>query len=145
MTTVSSRSVVRRPSGPTTTTCCGRSLPFPGAVMPPSCPVPGGTERGVRIALGHGDQEADAHLETALAEFRAIGERWGMSFALHEKAVRASVALSARLRDTIAAAGSATLALDLTPGKPLQRVIDDIAHPRGARPFRSGRSGATHP
>ena len=28
------------PSGPTTTTCCGRSAPFPGAVMPPSCLVP---------------------------------------------------------------------------------------------------------
>src|SRR4051795_2553870 len=34
------------PSGPTTTTCCGRSAPCPGAVMPPSCPVPPTVERG---------------------------------------------------------------------------------------------------
>ncbi|TQM79904.1 putative ATPase [Saccharothrix saharensis] len=45
----------------------------------------------MRIALGHGGKEADAHLETALAEFRAIGERWGMSFALSELADRITV------------------------------------------------------
>ncbi len=41
-----------------------------------------------RIALGFPGREADDHLETALAEFRAIGERWGMSFALTELANR---------------------------------------------------------
>ncbi|WP_206784199.1 BTAD domain-containing putative transcriptional regulator [Amycolatopsis sp. MtRt-6] len=40
----------------------------------------------MRIQLGRGDEEADAHLETALAEFRATGERWGTSFALTELA-----------------------------------------------------------
>ncbi|RSD20129.1 BTAD domain-containing putative transcriptional regulator [Amycolatopsis eburnea] len=42
----------------------------------------------MRIQFGHGDRAADEHLETALAEFRAIGERWGMSFALTELADR---------------------------------------------------------
>jgi len=42
----------------------------------------------MRIMLGHGGREADAHLETALAEFRALGERWGISFALTELADR---------------------------------------------------------
>ncbi len=42
----------------------------------------------MRIALGRAGQEADAYLETALAEFRTIGERWGMSFALTELANR---------------------------------------------------------
>ncbi|MBB5979596.1 BTAD domain-containing putative transcriptional regulator [Kribbella solani] len=45
----------------------------------------------MRIMLGDGDREADAALETALAEFRAIGERWGISFALTELADRLAV------------------------------------------------------
>jgi tetratricopeptide (TPR) repeat protein len=38
--------------------------------------------------LGRGGPEADASLEAALAEFRAIGERFGISFALTELADR---------------------------------------------------------
>ena len=45
----------------------------------------------MRIMLGDGGRDADAHLERALAEFRAIGERWGMSFALSELADRIAV------------------------------------------------------
>ncbi|ONI88923.1 AfsR family transcriptional regulator [Saccharothrix sp. ALI-22-I] len=45
----------------------------------------------MRIVLGHGGRDADAYLEMALAEFRAIGERWGMSFALTELADRVAV------------------------------------------------------
>ncbi|MGV9674935.1 BTAD domain-containing putative transcriptional regulator [Nocardia sp. NPDC003482] len=41
-----------------------------------------------RIALGHEGRAADEYLETALAEFRAVGERWGISFALTELANR---------------------------------------------------------
>ncbi len=41
-----------------------------------------------RIALGQEGPEADEYLETALAEFRTIGERWGISFALTELANR---------------------------------------------------------
>ncbi|XVV03798.1 BTAD domain-containing putative transcriptional regulator [Actinosynnema sp. CA-248983] len=40
------------------------------------------------ILHGHGGRDADACLEAALTEFRAIGERWGTSFALTELANR---------------------------------------------------------
>jgi hypothetical protein len=40
-------------------------------------------------------------------------------------------ALSAALRDGIEVAGSATLLLDLAPGRELQRLTDDLASPRG--------------
>jgi predicted ATPase/DNA-binding SARP family transcriptional activator len=40
----------------------------------------------MRIMTGQGGREVDAYLEGALAEFRAIGERWGISFALTELA-----------------------------------------------------------
>jgi len=42
----------------------------------------------MRIMLGQGGREADVYLETALAEFRALGERFGISFALTELAER---------------------------------------------------------
>ena len=42
-------------------------------------------------------------------------------------------AVSAPLRDTIAAQGAVTVQLDLVPDKTLERVIAEIAHPRGAR------------
>ncbi len=35
----------------------------------------------MRIMLGQGGRDAEAYLEMALAEFRALGERWGISFA----------------------------------------------------------------
>ena len=40
----------------------------------------------MRIMLGQGGREAEANLELALAEFRALGERFGISFALSELA-----------------------------------------------------------
>ncbi|MFE5506432.1 BTAD domain-containing putative transcriptional regulator [Amycolatopsis japonica] len=42
----------------------------------------------MRVSLGHPGREADEYLEGALAEFRAIGERFGISFALTELADR---------------------------------------------------------
>ena len=45
----------------------------------------------MRIMLGQGGHDADTYLEGALAEFRAIGERWGISFALTELADRIAV------------------------------------------------------
>jgi predicted ATPase/DNA-binding SARP family transcriptional activator len=42
----------------------------------------------MRIMLGQGGREADAYLERALAEFRALGERFGIWFALTELADR---------------------------------------------------------
>ncbi len=46
-------------------------------------------------------------------------------------------AFSAALRDAIEAQGSATLHLDLAPGKSLERLTLEIAHPRGARSMGS--------
>jgi len=46
-------------------------------------------------------------------------------------------ALSAPLRDTIAAQGSVTLQLDLAPGRDLARVTAEAAHPRGSRSLSS--------
>jgi len=42
----------------------------------------------MRIILGQGGRDADAYLEMALTEFRAVGERFGISFALAELADR---------------------------------------------------------
>ncbi|MGW5750612.1 BTAD domain-containing putative transcriptional regulator [Nocardia rhamnosiphila] len=42
----------------------------------------------MRIVLGQDGPEVDEYLAGALTEFRALGERWGMSFALTERANR---------------------------------------------------------
>ena len=46
-------------------------------------------------------------------------------------------ALSAPLRDTILAQGSATLQLDLAPGRSLARLAAELARPRGSRSLAS--------
>lgn len=46
-------------------------------------------------------------------------------------------ALSAPLRDTIAAQGTVPVQLDLAPDKTLDRVVAEVAHPRGARSLSS--------
>jgi uncharacterized flavoprotein (TIGR03862 family) len=46
-------------------------------------------------------------------------------------------ALSAPLRDAIASQGAVTLQLDLAPDKSLERVVAEVAHPRGARSLSS--------
>jgi uncharacterized flavoprotein (TIGR03862 family) len=46
-------------------------------------------------------------------------------------------ALSATLRDTVAGQGSATLYLDLAPGRDLARVTAEVAQPRGSRSLSS--------
>jgi hypothetical protein len=45
----------------------------------------------MRVILGQGGRDADVYLETSLAEFRALGERFGISFALEELADRVAV------------------------------------------------------
>ncbi|MBV8933904.1 MAG: winged helix-turn-helix domain-containing protein, partial [Kutzneria sp.] len=45
----------------------------------------------MQIMLGHGGRDADAHLEMALTEFLALGERWGISFARTVLAERIAV------------------------------------------------------
>ena len=46
-------------------------------------------------------------------------------------------ALSAALRERLNTAGSATLLIDLAPGRPLERVLAEVTHPRGARSLAS--------
>ncbi len=46
-------------------------------------------------------------------------------------------ALSAPIRERIEADGAATLELDLAPGRPLERLRREVAHPRGARSLAS--------
>jgi uncharacterized flavoprotein (TIGR03862 family) len=46
-------------------------------------------------------------------------------------------ALSAPLRDTITAQGSATVQLDMLPDKTLERAVADVSHPRGSRSLSS--------
>jgi len=46
-------------------------------------------------------------------------------------------ALSARLRDEIAASGVAVLQLDLAPGRELPRLVDELSRPRGSRSLSS--------
>lgn len=46
-------------------------------------------------------------------------------------------ALSAAIRERIEAAGEAWLEIDLAPGRPLERVLAEVAHPRGARSLAS--------
>lgn len=46
-------------------------------------------------------------------------------------------ALSSLLRDAIEATGAATLSLDLAPGRSLERVLAEVAHPRGSRSLAS--------
>ena len=46
-------------------------------------------------------------------------------------------ALSAPIRDAIEEQGSATIYLDLTPGKDLARVTAEVTHPRGSRSMSS--------
>jgi len=50
-------------------------------------------------------------------------------------------ALSAALRDTIAAQGSVSLQLDLAPDKDLARVTAEVVHPRGSRSLSSHLQG----
>jgi predicted ATPase len=45
----------------------------------------------MRVQLGWEGRDADAYLETALTEFRTLGERWGISLALSELADRIAV------------------------------------------------------
>ncbi len=76
-------------------------------------------------------------------EFQRQGE-----FVVTEHGIEGSLiyAASAAIRDTIEANGGAQIYLDLAPGKSLQRVITEVAHPRGSRSLSShlqSRAGIT--
>jgi uncharacterized flavoprotein (TIGR03862 family) len=53
-------------------------------------------------------------------------------------------AVSALLRDEIAAKGSATFELDLLPAKTVDQVRAEVAHPRGSRSLSSHLKGRLH-
>jgi hypothetical protein len=74
----------------------------------------------------------------SFTDANGIHRRQG-EFVVTENGVEGSLiyALSAPLRDEIAANGTALLQLDLLPAHDLPRVIDEIAHPRGARSLSS--------
>ena len=80
--------------------------------------------KSVAITVDDGDQPAQ----------RKQGE-----FVITADGVEGSLiyALSADLRDRIAASGSAMIYLDLLPDWSLQRVTDEVARPRGARSWSS--------
>ncbi|WP_040782696.1 BTAD domain-containing putative transcriptional regulator [Nocardia pneumoniae] len=76
-----------------------RMLQGPDAILPAWEPLLGDKDPWVRaigrlqlgkmrIQLGQGGRDVDACLDTALTEFRALGERWGISFAQTELANR---------------------------------------------------------
>lgn len=53
-------------------------------------------------------------------------------------------AASSLLRDQIAATGSATFELDLLPGRPLDKVLEEVRHPRGSRSLTSHLKSRLH-
>ncbi|OIJ64444.1 BTAD domain-containing putative transcriptional regulator [Streptomyces mangrovisoli] len=72
----------------------------------------------MRILLGQSSPVADAYLQTALGEFRALGERFGISFALTELAERIAVrgefaAACELLEEAITAVGALGAAEDV--------------------------------
>ncbi|MEK6594342.1 MAG: TIGR03862 family flavoprotein [Pseudomonadota bacterium] len=86
----------------------------------------------------HGGQPVKAVVATLTDARGALQHRQG-EFMITRYGVEGSLiyALSAALRDTIAAQGSVVLNLDLAPGKDLARVTAEVAHPRGSRSLAS--------
>ena len=72
--------------------------------------------------------------DSAGGSFRRQGE-----FIVTESGVEGSLiyALSARLRDEIAATGSALIHLDLAPGHELPHLVEELSRPRGSRSLAS--------
>lgn len=78
-----------------------------------------------------------------LTDAQGVTHRRQGEFVITDYGVEGSLiyALSAPLRDTIAAQGSVTLQLDLAPDKDLTRVTAEVAHPRGSRSLSSHLQG----
>jgi uncharacterized flavoprotein (TIGR03862 family) len=72
--------------------------------------------------------DADAHAHRRQGEFVVTdtGIEGGLVYAM-----------SSYLREAIEATGEARIMLDLAPGKTLERVIDEVSHPRGSRSMSS--------
>ena len=83
------------------------------------------------------DKFAGQPVKSVVASFGAT-QRQG-EFVVTTHGVEGSLiyAFSAALRDAIETEGGATLHLDLAPGKSAERLMREIAHPRGARSMGS--------
>ena len=75
-----------------------------------------------------------SHTDSAGVVVRKQGEFVATSTGIEGNLI---YAFSASLRDEIERSGSAVIHVDLAPGKTLQRVVDEVAHPRGARSMAS--------
>ena len=78
------------------------------------------------VAVGMADLAGNLHSRPGEFVVTAHGVEGGLIYAL-----------SAPLRDAVEAAGSATLVIDLAPAKSLDRVLAEVAHPRGSRSMAS--------
>ncbi|CAL96388.1 TIGR03862 family flavoprotein [Azoarcus olearius] len=111
-----------------------------------------GFEVGARGAEGQGwsphfrERYAGEPLKAVRLTFTAADgsrhERAG-EFVISAEGIEGSLiyALSAPLRDTIAARGEATVHLDLAPGRSLERLRTELARPRGHRSMASHLQG----
>jgi uncharacterized flavoprotein (TIGR03862 family) len=78
------------------------------------------------VSVGFTDAAGHTHTRQGDVMVTASGVEGGLIYAL-----------SALLRDEIAANGEAVIYLDLVPGKDLSRVIAEVDHPRGSRSMSS--------
>ncbi|HTT07986.1 MAG TPA: TIGR03862 family flavoprotein [Gammaproteobacteria bacterium] len=118
--------------------------------------VPWLTERGVRIeplrpANCGFDVHWSEHFRTRFAgqpvksvtvsftESNGTAHRQPGEFVVTANGIEGGViyALSGRLRDQIAATGSARIELDLAPGRELERLVSELSQPRGSRSMAS--------
>ncbi len=83
------------------------------------------------------DKFAGQPVKTVVASL--AGQQRQGEFVITRHGVEGSLiyALSSTLRDALDATGDAVLMLDLAPGKSLERLTQEIAHPRGARSMAS--------
>jgi uncharacterized flavoprotein (TIGR03862 family) len=107
-------------------------------LMPSNCgfDVAGGWSAHLRSRF------AGQPLKTVALRFADAGGSWHErrgELMLSDTGIEGSLvyALSAPLRDAIAAQGSVAIELDLAPDKTLERIVAEVAHPRGARSLSS--------
>ena len=84
------------------------------------------------VALSYTDHDGDVQRRTGELMLSDTGVEGSLIYAA-----------SATLRAAIAAQGFATIVLDLAPDKNLERLTNEIAHPRGARSFSSHMQSRT--
>ncbi|MEW6164799.1 MAG: TIGR03862 family flavoprotein [Pseudomonadota bacterium] len=91
----------------------------------------------VRWSAHFRDKFAGQPVKSVVAAFG--GKQRQGEFVVTQAGVEGSLiySLSAALRDAIEADGTATLHLDLAPGKTQERLAAEITHPRGARSMSS--------